>query len=234
MDLLSAIILNIHHTLDNLQESIDEINDIKTRIVEIGEIVHRSTGVLNAALRSRIHKPLVKSIASKPSIRGSSCSVIVFLTPYNAAINIDIIDAYRKLGGLEELDSVSVSRLIDNDSNCGLRDNETKSLLIYGLHTNIPIMRSTGILSVRNDVKLAASSDSYNIRIATPKKPVSLVVNGQPVIRSQSIFEGLPYCTCPYYPDWRFNPVKIYESDDSYGIIGANALVYDWVRRREI
>lgn len=184
MDLLSAIILSVYQTLDKIEEKINLINQAKNTILDIGYSVQKSIGVRNVELRARMYKRIVKSITLKPSVRGSSCSVIVFLRPYNAAINIDITDAYKKLNGLEELDDTSASNLIDNNN---LIDNETKALLIYGLHSGIPLMQSTGILEVKNEVKLAISPNSYGVEIAGDNKPMSLVVNGQPVTRSPYI-----------------------------------------------
>lgn len=229
MDLLSAIILSVYQSLDKIEEKMDLINEAKNTILHIGRSVQQSTGATNVELGSRMYKRMVKNIASRPSLRGSSNSVIVFLRqPYNAAINIDIIDAYKKLEGLEELDNNSVSNLIDNN----LIDNETKALLIYGLHSRIPLMQSTGILEVKNQVELAANPNSYGVAIAGDNNPISLIVNGQPVTRSQHIFTDIPYCISSFYPDWRFNPIRIYETTSNYGIIGVSSLVYEWFQHR--
>lgn len=230
MDLLSAMLLSVYQSLDEIKEKRTKIDEAKSAILRIGYLVQRSIGAADVNLQSNMYRRIVKSIASKPSARGSSYSVIVFLRPYNAAINIDVAHAYRKLEGLEEIDSKSVYELINNNS----VDDETKALLTYALHSGFPVMESTGIAEVKKQVELAIrDQDSRGVMVAGIKNPITLIINGQPLIGSQSMFSDIPYSVSPFYPDWRLSPIPVYESDNNFGIIGINALVYKWSINRK-
>lgn len=227
MELLSAIILSIHQGLDKVNER-ELAKESKNKILDIGNLIRDSLQIPNMDLRLAMHRWLVKNLASKPAQRGGSHSVIVFLEPFNAAINIDIIDAYRKLDGIMELDTNSAIDLVDDNG----VDKESKALLLYGISTGIKILKSSGILETKNNVELAVSTDSYGVKITNAGNPIVLVVNGQPETLTQTILTDSIYSISNHYYDWRFNPVKVYESANSYATIGANSIISNWLFQR--
>ncbi|MEM2930788.1 MAG: type I-D CRISPR-associated helicase Cas3' [Thermoproteota archaeon] len=226
MELLAAITRNLISGLGETEER-NSFAEAKENIIKHADHVKNSLGIQGIVINLLMSRNPALSLAEKPSQRGGAPSVIVFIENYQAALSLDIVDAFRKLENLKEFDENSLQKILNEKA----IDNETKVLLMYGKKAGFKIFKSSAISRQRNKIAIASSYHGSSVKAASQNSPLSIVINDQANIASQQILEGTLYCVSNIYQDWRLNPVPIYESgqEQLYVILGANSLVSNWL-----
>jgi len=222
-ELLSAIVLGILNQLESVREEVI-VKESKGLILELARSIQGSFGQGAINLSALMQRRTPRLLAEKPSLRGGTTSIVVFVNSYKAVIMLDAVDGFEKLEELQTLTFEEIKRLLESDS----LSNETIAMLLYAINANFQTFRARSIAKNRAKVEVAVKQN-VGVGIATENNPLSIFVDGQLVKESQRVFKGTLFHITNEYRDWRLNPVPAYESKGKYVILGSNALLSKWV-----
>jgi CRISPR-associated helicase Cas3 len=223
-ELLSAIILSVFDALGSDAKD-KQIGKSKEQILKLGNWIESLLGQ-KSDLTLLLSRHVPKILSQRPSMRGEGVSLTVFIDSLGSALTIELVDCFEKLQDCRILATDEVQQLLENRQ----LSRETLALLLYAIEVGSPILRANDIAKARILVEVAVNEQSIGVNVSGQRNPVSIFVDGQLFNESQILLNEALFHVTKWYPDWRLNPTRAYESrDNKFVVFGSNSLLSCWL-----